>query len=186
MSAPATRRGRVIALALAAPMLLLVTACGSDDAAEQPTAEVAEDETVGDLLGQDDTLSGVAALVQGTGMNEVLAAEPNYTLLAPTNEALSALSGSEDEGDTAAKAALLRAHLLPGYVTLDDIKAAIAASEGGTVTMQTMAQTPVTFTSEGDAVMVASEDGASATISGTGLRGGNGVILPVNAVLKSL
>lgn len=185
MSAPATRRGRVIALALSAPTLLLVSACGSADTAQEPTAEVAEDQTVSDLLGKDNTLSGVAELVESTGMNEVLAAAPNYTLLAPTNEALSALTGS-DEGDTAAKAALLRGHLLPGYVTLDDIKAAIAASKAGSVTMQTMAQTPVTFTSEGDGVIVATEDGATATITGAGLRGGNGVILPVNGVLKSL
>lgn len=186
MSAPVTRRGRVIALALSAPTLLLVSACGSADTAQEPTAEVAEDQTVSDLLGKDNTLSGVAGLVESTGMNEVLAAAPNYTLLAPTNDALSALNGGGDEGDTAAKAALLRGHLLPGYVTLDDIKAAIAASEAGSVTMQTMAQTPVTFTSEGDAVMVATEDGAAATITGAGLRGGNGVILPVDGVLKSL
>lgn len=186
MSAPAMPRGRVIALTLAAPLLLLVSACGSAHTAQQPTAEVAEDQTVSDLLGQDDTLSGVAGLVASTGLSEVLAAAPNYTLLAPTNEALSALNGGGDEGDTAAKAALLRGHLLPGYVTPDDIKAAIAASEAGSVTMQTMAQTAVTFTSEGDAVMVASGDGATATITGAGLRGGNGVILPVNGVLKSL
>lgn len=179
-------RGRVFAIALAAPALLLVSACGSDEAADQASGQVAEDETVSDLLGQDDTLSGVAGLVTSTGMSEVLAAAPNYTLLAPTNDALSALNGGGDEGDTAAKAALLRGHLLPGYVTLDDIKAAIAASEAGSVTMQTMAQTPVTFTSEGDAVMVASGDGATATITGAGLRGGNGVILPVKGVLKSL
>lgn len=178
-------RGRVLAIALAAPALLLVSSCGSDGAADQASGEVAEDETVSDLLGQDDTLSGVAGLVTSTGMSEVLAAAPNYTLLAPTNDALSALS-SGDEGDTAAKAALLRGHLLPGYLTLDDIKAAIAASEAGSVTMQTMAQTPVTFTSEGDTVMVATADGASATITGAGLRGGNGVILPVNGLLKSL
>lgn len=183
-------RARVFAVALAAPALLLVSACGSDSAADQPSADVAEDETVSDLLGQDDSLGSLAALVTATGMGEVLAAAPNYTLLAPTNEALAALGDSGDQSDVAAKAALLRGHLLPGYVTLDDIRAAITASEGGSVTMQTMAQTPVTFssagTSDGDAVQVTTGDGATATITGAGLRGGNGVVLPIDAVLKTL
>lgn len=179
-------RARVFAVALAAPALLLVSACGSDSAADQPSADVAEDETVSDLLGQDDSLGSLAALVTATGMGEVLAAAPNYTLLAPTNEALAALGDSGDQSDVAAKAALLRGHLLPGYVTLDDIRAAIAASEGGSVTMQTMAQTPVTFSSDGDAVQVTTGDGATATITGAGLRGGNGVVLPIDAVLKTL
>lgn len=184
MSAPASRRSRGIALTLAAPVLLLVSACGSEEAVEQADTEVLADQTVRDLLRQDDTLSGTATLVEATGMAEMLGAAPSYTLLAPNDQALAALAAGE-EGDEAAKAALLRGHLLPGYLTLDDISAAIAASERGSVTMQTMAQTPVTFTSEGDAVMVSTEDGASATLVGPDLRGGNGVVLPIDAVLKA-
>ena len=185
MSAPASRRGRRIALTLAVPALLLVSACGSDDAATPENAEVAADETVNDLLQQDPTLSAMAGLVDATGMAEVLGAAPNYTLLAPNDTALATLQGS-DQRDAAAEAALLRGHLLPGYLTLEDITAAIEASDTGSVTMQTMAQTPVTFSKEGGAIKVSSADGASALIVGQGLRGGNGVVLPVDGVLKTL
>ncbi len=188
-----SRRGhwaaRSLTLVLAVPAIGLLSACGADSAADG-SDEVAVDQTVTALLQGDDQLGATASLIGQTGLAPLLDAAPSYTLLAPTDAAMEALpeaSGTDDRAtDTAANAAILRAHLLPGYVTLDDITAAIAGSESHSVTMQTMAQTPLTFTMDGDAVKVTAADGASGKLVGSGLSGGNGVVLPVDAVLKAL
>lgn len=182
-------RGRAFAIALAAPVTLLLAACGSDQAADTDGAgAVAAGETIDDLLDDDGSLSRTAALIERTGLDDVLDAAPSYTLLAPTDTAMGEVDPGADGNseDLPAMAALLRGHLLPGFVSLEDIEKAIEASDDGRVTMQTMAQTPVTFTREGEAITVTAADGATATIVGPGLNGGNGVILPVNGLLKTL
>lgn len=178
---------RPLMLALSVPALLLVAACGSEPATDG-TGEVVLGSTVATLLQGEDELSTTQGLIAETGLAPVLDAAPSYTLLAPTNAAFSALDTAVDDGDDgkAAVAAIMRAHLLPGYVTLADIETAIDASTGNSVTMQTMAETPVTFTRDGDGVKVTAADGASAMLAGGGVSGGNGVILPIDGVLKTL
>lgn len=179
-------RSRLL-LALSVPALLLLAACDSESATDG-AGRVELGATVATLLQGEDELSTTQGLIQNTGLAPVLDAAPSYTLLAPTNAAFEALDAPVDEGadGKAAAAAIMRGHLLPGYVTLADIEAAIDASDGDSVTMQTMAETPVTFTRDGDGVKVTSADGASATLAGAGVSGGNGVILPIGGVLKTL
>lgn len=178
---------RTLILALSMPALLLVSACGSEPATDG-TGEVALGSTVATLLQGEDELSTTQGLIEETGLAPVLDAAPSYTLLAPTDAAFSALDAAVDEGadGKAAAAAIMRAHMLPGYVTLADIETAIDASADNAVTMQTMADTPVTFTRDGDGVKVTAADGASAVLAGAGISGGNGVILPIDGVLKTL
>ena len=49
-----------------------------------------------------------------------------------------------------------------------------------------MAGHVVTFSKEGDGIMVTSEDGSRAMLSGDAVRASNGVALPVDGVLKKL
>lgn len=189
MSARLTSTGRAMALALSAPALLVLGACSdTEPAAEDTVLDVSADQTVSDLLDDDPALSRIEELVDRTGLEDVLDAAPSYTLLAPTDTAMGALDPEQgaSAADNPAMAALLRGHLLPGFVTLDDITKAIDASDDGRVTMQTMAQTPLTFTRSGDTVTVTAADGASATIGGPGKQGGNGVVMPIDGLLKTL
>lgn len=183
---PQTSR-HTLMLALSVPALLLVSACGSEQATDG-TGEVALGATVATLLQGADELSTTQGLIEDTGLAPVLDAAPSYTLLAPTDAAFSARDAAVGEGtdNNAAAAAIMRGHLLPGYVTLADIEAAIDASDGNSVTMQTMAETPVTFTRDGAGVKVTAADGASAKLAGDDISGGNGVILPIDGVLKTL
>jgi len=86
----------------------------------------------------------------------------------------------------AALAALLRDHILPGYVTRDDINDALRRAAGNGVKMKTMGGHVVTFAGTGKAVTVTQEDGSSAKLAGDPLLAGNGVAIPIDGVLKKL
>lgn len=88
--------------------------------------------------------------------------------------------------DDAALAALLKEHMLPGYVTPQDISTAIAASDKGAVTMPALSGDELTFTKSGDTITVTSPDGASATIDGDAMAGGQSVAIPVSGLLRDL
>jgi uncharacterized surface protein with fasciclin (FAS1) repeats len=81
--------------------------------------------------------------------------------------------------------AVLRDHIVPGYLTPDDIGTAIDA-QGGRVKVQTMGDHKLTFTREGKGYRVAAEDGSSAMIAGNATTASNGVAIPVDGVLKKL
>lgn len=181
---------RKLLLGLSLPALLLA-GCNSNQPATGDEAELELGSTVATLLRGEHELSTTAGLIADTGLAPVLDAAASYTLLAPTNAAYAALEGSAEGGEdtpdgNSVKAALMRGHLLPGYVTVADIETAIDASDSHSVAMQTMADTPLTFTRQGEDVKVTSADGASALLAGAGVSGGNGVILPIDAVLKTL
>ena len=101
-----------------------------------------------------------------------------FAALGETGEALT------EPDQRAAMAAILRDHIVPGYLTPADIEAAIEA-QGGTVQAETMGEQTVRFTRDGDGVRVTSEDGSTAMIAGEALRASNGVAIPLDGVLKS-
>ncbi len=113
-----------------------------------------------------------------------------YTLLAPDDDAFGAMgpagSGLQQPENAAAMADILRDHILPGYVTVADIEAALKASNGEAVRMKTMGDTEVSFDREGDALVVTAADGARAKIEGSALTASNGVVIPLDAVLRKL
>ena len=126
--------------------------------------------------------------LRDVGLTQVFDGAGSYTILAPSDEAFAAL-GETGEALTepdqrAAMAAILRDHIVPGYLTPADIEAAIEA-QGGTVQAETMGEQTVRFTRDGDGVRVTSEDGSTAMIAGEALRASNGVAIPLDGVLKS-
>ena len=170
---------------------LTLGAC-ADEAAEEQAEQTGEAEPSGDTLAE--ALSGAEGLgtvseaLRDVGLTQVFDGAGSYTILAPSDEAFAAL-GETGEALTepdqrAAMAAILRDHIVPGYLTPADIEAAIEA-QGGTVQAETMGEQTVRFTRDGDGVRVTSEDGSTAMIAGEALRASNGVAIPLDGVLKS-
>lgn len=183
---------------LAACLLTTVAACSSaDDAPASADVDAASTDTsLAGLMAEDANLSSAAQALTGAGLTQAMDAEPVYTVLAPTNAAFSAFNQAGDDADgggedgdavdrSTALAAVMRGHILPGYLTRQDIANALA-SGSGSVTMKTMAGDSVTFSQEGDGIRVTAADGSTALLEGNGTSGSNGVILPVDTVLKTL
>ena len=181
---------KTIWAALALPGLLALSACAEDGTADDATTAEAENEvqseTIAALIADAGNLSNVESLLSDAGMAGVFDGNAAYTILAPTDEAFDAL-GEDFQGDEARPAmiAVLREHILPGHMALADIRSAIE-TEGGPVEMETMGDGTLTFSMEGDTISVASTDGGDPVPLTTQMQGANGVVLPVNAVLKEM
>ena len=143
------------------------------------------------LVAGDGELERVNRMIGNAGMGDLLAGVGPYTLFAPTNSALEGLGegradGLASEGMGPQAAALLRAHIVPGTLTRRDLAAAIENAGGKPVRMRTMADTMLTFTKEGDAIAVASDDGARARVTGQEGIGANGALQPIDGVLRRM
>lgn len=172
---------------LAALALLAVPACSTEE--QDQTAAEAVDGTLADAISGAGDLSAVASALGDTGLAQVFDGAGSYTLFAPTDEAFEALgeTGEALRGpdQRAVMAAVLRDHIVPGYLTPDDIETAIEA-QGGSVEAETMGDHTLTFTRAGDHIRVTSENGANAMLGGTALKASNGVAIPLDGVLKTL
>ena len=178
------------------PMCLLVTAslaaCGGAKSDTAPAAEKTE-VSAGTLAGSVANAPGmttVAAALKGTGLAGVFDGSAPYTLLAPDDDAFGKLG---DTGKTlkapengAAMAEVLKSHILPGYVTVADLEAALARGKGKPVKMTTMAGEEVTFARGGDGVTVTAADGSVAKVAGKEVAASNGVAIPIDGVLKKV
>ena len=176
----------LVALAAAA---LALQGCSGDDAAEQETTEVST-ETLASLIMEADGLSTVAGVIGEAGLAEVFDGAASYTLLAPQDAAFDALGEAGEElrspEERPAMVAILRDHIVPGYLTPADIANAVEAAGDGSVEMRTMGGHVVTFTGEREAITVTAEDGATARFDGEALLGSNGVAIPLDAVLRKV
>ncbi len=169
-----------------ATCLLGLAACGTEDetAGNEAVTEPGI-QTIAALISGADDLSRVEGLIEDGGLSQTFDGTATYTFFAPTDAALDAL-GEDFTGADARPAllALLRQHVVPGYLTQEDIAAAVA-SNGGPVEMQTMGEGTLTFSMDGDDVTVSPGDGAPATVLDDELLGANGVVMPVDAVLAA-
>lgn len=179
-------------LATLAAVTLTLGAC-AEEAEQGQTEQASETETASETLAQAisgaDNLSMAAKALGDVGLTPVFDGAGSYTILVPNNDAFSALGEMHDaaagEEHKAAMAAILRDHIVPGYLTPADIGAAIDA-QGGTVRAETMGEQTLRFSRDGEGIRVTSEDGSSALIAGDALRASNGVAIPLDAVLKNL
>ena len=174
------------ALAVAAVAL---HGCARDDAAEGE-AEEASTKTLAALIAEADGLSTVAGVIGEAGLAQVFDGAASYTLLAPQDSAFEALGEAGEEMRSAdqrpAMVAILRDHIVPGYLTPQDIARAVETDDDGSVEMRTMGGHVVTFTGEGEAITVTAEDGATARFAGEALRGSNGAAIPLDGVLRKV
>jgi len=180
---------RPLAAAAALAMLAPLAACGSGEKDADEVAANADnaDRTLAAAIGDAPGLTTVSGALSEAGLASVFDGPGSYTVLAPDDDAFARLG---DTGKTLSEAehraelvAILRGHILPGHLTPDAIKKAIAAKKGP-VTMTTLADGTVTFAASGDAITVTGEDGAKATIDGEALVASNGVVLPIDGLVK--
>ena len=175
-------------VALAAGALAL-QGCSGNDAAEDETPEVSTS-TLAALIMEADGLSTVAGVIGEAGLAQVFDGAASYTLLAPQDSAFEGLGEAGEQlrsdEERPAMVAVLRDHIVPGYLTPQDIAKAVEAAEDGSVQMRTMGDHVLTFTGEGDAITVTAEDGSTARFAGEALLGSNGVAIPLDGVLRKV
>ena len=184
---------------LAAAACLAVAGCsdsgnqsgGNEQGNGSANASVAAGEgTIVTALRGNSDLSSTAALVDGAGLASVLEGVGPYTVFAPTNAALQSRLGEQRLGELRGEAmrpqavALLRAHIVPGVLTRRDIAAAIEAAHNEPVQMRTMADTMLTFSRDGEAILVSAPDGARARLTGDERTVGNGAVQPIEGLLR--
>ena len=178
-----------IALAGALLGLALLPACSTENDTSDDQPGVTQDATTRTLvaaLGDASDLGTLRSAIDATELGSIFDGRSTYTLLAPNDAAFEALGEtgtnlmSEDQRPLLV--GLVRNHILPGQVTLEDITAAIEAN-GGEVTMTTLGDGTVTFSKTGDTITVSNGQGASATNVSSATATSNGVIIPLDAVL---
>lgn len=170
---------------VAAATLVLLPACSDGETGEDVPVVENSSATLATLVGDASELSTMSDLLSDAGLQGLFDGSVPYTLFAPTDDAFAQFD-LPLEGDElrAARVAVIREHIVPGYLTLEDITAAAEAA-GGAVEMPTMGSGALTFTLDGGDVVISSADGVEAHVDGTVMTGTNGSLFPVDAVLKS-
>src|SRR5690606_37049579 len=124
------RRPALFALRTLAPLLAFAgSGCSRDEPA--PSTQDEQEEavhataTLAAAIARDPRISETARLLSRTGISQMLDGTGSYTILAPVDDAFgSPPPRNESTGDTAQAIALLRRHILPGYITIADIESA--------------------------------------------------------------
>ena len=167
------RKGSIAALA--AVLLLTLSACSSDEATESaPAEEAVVTNTIVDVaVGNPDFSTLVAALTAADLVTTLQGAGP-FTVFAPTNEAFAALPAGVLDAlllpeNKATLAKILTYHVVSGMVMAADIKAGdVETAEGSTVKLSLM----------GAGVMVNKANVVTADIMAD-----NGVVHVIDAVI---
>ena len=165
--------------------VLLLAACSGAEKADQDAAKPST-ETLAAMVAQADDLSTVSATLQDAGLAQVFDGTAAYTLLAPRDAAFTSLGPAgatlQTPEQRPAMVAVLRDHIVPGYLTPADIKKAIELDKDGKVAMRTMSGHTLTFTRAADAIIATSEDGTAVRFAGDALLASNGVAIPVDGL----
>jgi uncharacterized surface protein with fasciclin (FAS1) repeats len=177
---------RLAAAPLAA--LALAACTPADDGASSGGALEPSSATLAASLKAGGELDSLESVVAAAGLESVLEGVGPYTVFAPTDAAFGAAGPGDltSEENSAPAAALLRAHIVPGALTRQDILSAmvcIDANQTGKVEMHTMADSLLSFSRDGETVVVTAPDGATARLTGEQTLARNGVIQPVDGVL---
>lgn len=147
-----------------------------------------ESGTLPEAMDNADGMQTMAEALKQTGIAGVFADRGSYTLLVPDDDAFDALGEKAkavtEADDHAALAALVKDHLLTGYMTPADISAGIDAAKDGALKLKTLGGGTLTFTKSGDTVNVAAEDGSKASFETGTVAAGSSVAIPLNGVLR--
>lgn len=168
--------------------VVLLAACGGENDKTAETTEQAQpsSRTLAATLRAEAGFGTLGRIATNAGLAEVLDGVGPYTLFAPADAAFpqdAAPADVADQDRRAESAALLRAHIVPGALTRQDIGDALDGDADGSVQMRTMANTLLTFSREGSAIVVTSENGARGRLTGEQRVARNGVMQPVDALL---
>jgi uncharacterized surface protein with fasciclin (FAS1) repeats len=159
--------------------LLLVSILG--------TTAIASAQTIVDAaVGSKDHTTLVAAL-KAAGLVETLQGAGPFTVFAPTNAAFEKLpAGTVDfllkPENKAMLSAVLTYHVVAGNLLASDVLKAIE-SGGGKVVLKTVLGAPITASIEDGKVVITDGKGNKSTVVATDVKGSNGVIHVIDAVL---
>lgn len=169
--------------------LALLPACSDSDNASSgdPTQTLDEStRTVAAVLGVMSDMSSLNGAISASELGSIFDGPGSYTVLAPDDAAFEALgergTALMEEDQRPVLVGLLREHILPGLLTPENIAQAIA-DKGGEVSVTTFGGSAVTFTKEGDQLIVTNEDGTRAVFAGSATAASNGAVIPIDAVL---
>lgn len=184
---------RTLAMALALSAAAAVGACSKHDAKQAATApaqEVKSDKTLADALAGTPDLSVVAQSIKDTGLGGVFDGRASYTLFAPADPAFTALGDAgtklRQPEQRAALAAFLRAHIVPGVITPEDLAHALDRAGAKPVHLRTVGKQVLTVTRENGRTMVAAADGSKAVLMNETVKARNGSAIAIDGTLKKL
>ena len=171
--------------ALAPVCVMALAGCGDGAGKADGTGAAApSNRTLAATLKGDRSFGTLERVIDNAALGDVLAGKGPYTVFAPSDAAFTASAGDlGDETMKAQGAAMLRAHIVPGSLTRADIRAAIDRNGSGKAEMRTMANTLLTFSKEGEALIASGANGARARLTGDETVASNGVVQPVDALL---
>ena len=130
----------------------------------------------------------LANAVRAAGLTETLSGAQPYTLFAPTEAAFQKLPAGAANGLLAPDAkgrlvALLSGHIVPGMVTAADLGRAIERGKGK-AQLATVGGSDLSFSRDGDAILVTDAAGGQARVTQADSLQSNGVVHSVDAVLS--
>ena len=180
--------------------VLLLAACGQEEggnvsppeangATPQKTAQGEQPRTnLLEALGGSAEHKTLTNAVRAAGLTETLSGAQPYTLFAPTEAAFQKLPAGTANGLLAPEAkgqlvALLTGHIVPGVVTAADLGKAIERGKGK-AQLATVGGSTLTFSSDGDAILVTDAAGGQARVTGADRLASNGVVHDVDGVLQ--
>jgi len=183
-----TRSFAVALLATTVPL----SACTVEDTADQAEAQ-GEDLTNSTLASELAALDGFTFLestLDDTGLSTAFDGAAAYTVLAPSDAALTAASADAEllsqPQNRAIAVAMVRDHVLPGALTPDDIRTAVEKSDGADVAMTTLGDSIITFSLDGDNLIASVEDGEPVIMPAGWTRASNGVVIPIDGILGTI
>ncbi len=168
-----------------------VVACNNNDTGSAASdaggsTSAATQNGLAKALASADGLSSTAGLVRAAGLEQVFNGVGSYSIFAPTDEALSALPESERKRLESPEGrpqliALLRQHIVPGYVTKADLDKGLSR-ENGAITLASVGAAPLKLRKQGEAILLG-EGGDAPRLVGQPIAARNGVIFPIDRVL---
>ena len=155
------------------------------DAAASKDAE-APKTSIAQAVAQSAAHKTLLGAVQAAGLEPTLSGAQPYTLFAPLDAAFQKLpeggAGLLRAESKPQLTALLTNHIVPGVVTAKDLTDAIERGKGKAV-LATVGGSNLTFSREGDAIVVAGGEGSQAQVTGAEMRQSNGVVHAIDGVL---
>lgn len=173
---------------------------GCSDKSDTPSAETANaggelpvaaapaaTGTINDMISASPTHSALAAAVARAGLAQTLSGAGPFTMFAPSDSAFNQVAPVTRDAwmNPAQKdvlAGILKYHIVPGKLTVAELKADIAES-GGEAVLKTIDGQDLTARLSGSSILLTSGSGNKATVTEPDLGQSNGVIHVIDAVL---
>ncbi|RKF21961.1 fasciclin domain-containing protein [Altericroceibacterium spongiae] len=169
---------------------LLLCACHKDSKTAESSSDRVSQNTLAASLAEAPGITIIATEIEDNGLAPIFDGTAPYTLLAPRDPAFGKLGQAgallQQEEQAPAMMAILRDHIMPGYLTVENIKAAIARAGERPVKMRNMSGHELTFSQQGGVIHITAADGSRANIAGPARKASNGIILPIDGILKDL